>query len=96
MSIVGTWNLTVSTPMGQQTSTLTLNDEGTGSTSSQLGSSDFSDVTIDGNSASFTVRIEAMGQEAVLRGTAAADGDAITGRYEGPLGTSEFTGERAA
>jgi hypothetical protein len=95
MSIVGKWNLTVSTPMGDLASTLILNDDGTGVTSSQVGSSEISDAKIDGDSATFTVKIEAIGQETVLNGRATADGDSITGRYESPMGTSEFSGQRA-
>jgi hypothetical protein len=95
MGIVGRWNLTVSTPMGELASTLILNDDGTGVTSSQMGSSEISDLEIDGNRATFRVKIEAMGQETVLAGSATADGDSITGRYESPMGTSAFTGRRA-
>ena len=47
-------------------------------------------MKIDGDSATFTVKIEAMGQETVLTGRATADGDSITGRYVSPMGTSEF------
>ena len=95
MSIVGKWNLTVSTPMGEQKSTLVLNEDGTGSTSSQMGSADITDAKIDGDSATFTVKIDAMGQEMVLNATATADGDSISGKYETPMGAADFTGERS-
>ena len=95
MSIVGKWNLTVQTPMGEQSSTLVLNDDGTGITSSQLGSSDINDAKIDGDRATFTVKIEVMGQETVLEGSATADGDSITGQYQSPMGVAGFTGQRA-
>jgi hypothetical protein len=96
MSIVGKWNLTVSTPIGELASTLILKDDGTGVTSSQMGSSEITDARIDGDSATFTVKIEVMGQETVLNGRATAAGDSITGRYESPMGTSDFTGQRAS
>jgi hypothetical protein len=95
MSIVGKWNLTVSTPMGDMPSTLVLNADGTGTTSSQMGSSQLTDVKIDGDSASFQVKIDVMGQEMVLTGRATADGDAITGGYESTMGRSGFSGRRA-
>ena len=96
MSILGRWNLVVNTPMGEQTSTLILNDDGTGVTSSQMGSSEIRDAKIDGDSATFTVKIEVMGQGIVLTGKATADGDSITGKYESPMGVSGFTGQRAS
>jgi hypothetical protein len=95
MSIVGTWDLIVRTPMGNQASTLVLNEDGTGSTSSQLGSSEIRDVRIDGDRAAFTVKIEVVGQGFVLQGSATADGDSILGKYESPMGVSEFSGRRA-
>jgi hypothetical protein len=95
MSIVGKWNLIVRTPMGEQSSTLVLNDDGTGLTSSPLGSSNIDDVKIDGARATFTVKIEVMGREYVLNGSATADGDSITGKYESGMGVSGFTGHRA-
>ena len=95
MSVVGKWHLTVRSPMGELASTLTLNGDGTGVTSSQLGASPISDAKIDGDSATFTVKIEAMGQEVVLKGKATANGDTLSGRYESPMGASEFTGRRA-
>ncbi len=94
MSIVGKWNITVSTPMGEQTSTLTLNDDGTGTTASQLGSSEFTGAKIDGDSVTFSVKIDAGGQEMVLNATATAEGDAITGKYETSMGDAPFTGQR--
>ena len=96
MSIVGKWNLTVSTPMGEQASTLILNDDGTGVTSSRLGSSEITDAKISGDRATFTVKIDVMGQEIVLTGRATADGDSIRGRYESPMGVSDFSGRRAS
>lgn len=95
MSIVGKWNLAVSTPMGELASTLVLHGDGTGVTSSRMGSSQYSDAKIDGDSVTFAVKIEVMGQESVLNAKAAADGDSITGAYESPMGTSKFTGRRA-
>ena len=95
MTILGTWNLIVSTPMGEQASTLTLRDDGTGTTASQLGSSDLDDVKADGDSATFTVKIAVMGHEQVLQGRATANGDSITGSYESPGVNSKFRGQRA-
>jgi hypothetical protein len=96
MSIVGTWNLSIDSPMGKLASTLILNGDGTGVTSSQMGSSQINDAKIDGDNVTFTVTIEVMGQTTVLKASATAVGDSITGRYESPMNTSEFTGQRAS
>ena len=64
-NIDGTWNTTINTPMGEQKSTLVLNEDGTGSTSSQMGSADITDAKIDGDSATFKVKIDAMGHDRI-------------------------------
>ena len=95
MSIIGKWNISVSTPMGTVPSTLTLNADGTGQASSRLGSSDLNELRFDGNSATFTVKIQVMGQEMVLDGSAVADADSITGKYVDSKGlVSTFEGNR--
>ena len=95
MSIVGTWSIKVNTPMGEQAATL-VNADGTGSTSSQLGSSEIDDLKIDGDTATYSVTIDVMGQKMVLSGSATADGDAIAGKYESSRGSSPFSGTRAS
>ncbi len=80
--------------MGEQPSTLTLNDDGTGSTASQLGSSEITGAKIDGDSVTFSVKINAGGQEMVLNASATAEGDSITGKYVTPTGDAPFTGQR--
>ena len=95
MSIIGKWNLTINSPMGQQTSVLELNADGTGVTSSQLGSAQITGAKIDGNSASYNITIDAMGQKMELACTAKADGDKLTGDISTPMGGAPFTGTRA-
>ena len=94
MSIVGKWNITVNSPMGETKSTLTLNDDGTGTAAGDRGSAEVTDLKIDGDAATFTLKIDAMGQEMVLNASATADGDSITGKYETPMGAADFTGDR--
>jgi hypothetical protein len=96
MSIVGIWQITVNTPMGAQQASLELRADGTGTTSSPLGSSPIRDVRVDGDRATFAVDIEMMGQKFTLAGSASASGDAITGKYESAMGASEFSGKRSA
>lgn len=95
MSIVGKWQITVKTPMGEQQASLVLNADGTGTTSSPLGSSAIRDVKVEGDRATFAVDLDMMGQKIVLAGSATANGDAIQGKYDTPMGASEFSGRRA-
>lgn len=95
MSILGKWLITVKTPMGEQQASLVLNADGTGATSSPLGSSPIRDVKVDGERATFAVDIDMMGQKFTLAGSASASGDSIAGKYDSPMGASEFSGERA-
>ena len=97
MSAAGTWKLTINTPMGTQTPTLTLNEEGgklSGNMEGPMGAVEFSDGTIEGNDLNWEMNIEAMGQKIKLTVTATVDGDSISGKMNSPMGGSDFTGQR--
>lgn len=97
MSVDGTYKLTVNTQMGVQTPTLILKEDGgslSGTFDGQTGKVDFSGGTVDGNSASWEVTIEAMGQSIKLTCKATVDGDSISGNIDTPMGGADFTGQR--
>ena len=97
MSVDGTFKLTVNTPMGTQTPTLTLKEDGgalSGTIDGQAGKQAFSGGTVDGNKASWEMTINAMGQDITLSCTATVDGDSITGSMSTPMGAADFTGQR--
>ena len=99
MSVAGTFQLTVNTQMGTQTPTLTLKEDG-GALSGTLagdaiGSNDFSGGTVDGNSGTFAVTVQAMGQEINLNCSCTVDGDSISGKMGTPMGDADFTGKKA-
>jgi hypothetical protein len=96
MAITGTWKLTITTPMGTQTPTLTINDDGTGSLDGQRGKQDLSDMKIDGDSVAYTVKFSAMGRDLTLECKAQAEGDSLKGRMDTPMGGADFTGERVS
>jgi hypothetical protein len=96
MPITGKWNLTINTPMGTQTPTLTINADGSGMLEGQRGSQALQDVKIDGESVSYKVQMKAMGQEFTLNCNATASGDALKGRMDTPMGGADFTGVRAS
>lgn len=94
MSAVGKWKLKVSTPMGEQTPTLTLNADGSGLLEGPLGKASFNDGKIDGDNASCSVNMQIMGQSFKLDMTAKADGNNISGTMNTPMGNSTFSGIR--
>ena len=97
MSVAGTYKLTINTPMGTRTPTLTLKEEGgavSGTFAGQMGSTDFSGGTAEGNNVKFDVTMSAMGQEFSLSFSGTVDGDSISGSVNTPRGSSEFTGTR--
>ena len=94
MSVDGTYKLTVISPLGTLTPTLSLKEDGDdliGSVEGIEGSEKqaFSG-TVDGNRASW--RMKVMGYD--LDCTATVDGDSISGTMTNPMGGATFTGER--
>ena len=90
MSVDGTWNVTMQTPMGAQAGTLTFHTDGgtlTGEMGGAQGDLALEDGTCDGNELSWTVnmtspmpiKVEAISGEATL----------------GAFGTATFEGTRA-
>ena len=96
MPITGKWSLTINTPMGTQTPTLTINADGSGSLDGQRGSQALSNLKVEGESVSYTVQMKAMGQEFTLNCNATAAGDELKGRMDTPMGGVDFTGLRAS
>lgn len=97
MSVAGTFKLTMNTPMGVQTPTLTINEDGgavSGNMVGQLGTNEFSGGTADGDSANWTMTIEAMGQKIEMTCNCTVDGDSITGKMSSPMGGADFSGKR--
>jgi len=97
MSVTGTYKLSINTPMGTQTPTLTLKEEGggvSGTYAGQMGTTQFSGGTVDGNTVKFDLNISAMGREITLSFNGTVEGDGIKGTMTTPMGGSEFTGTR--
>jgi len=97
MSVAGTYKLTMTTPRGTQTPTLTLKEEGgsvSGTYAGQMGTTEFSGGTVDGNNVKFNINISAMGREITLSFDGTVEGNSIKGTMSTPMGGSEFTGTR--
>lgn len=96
MSVDGTWNITMNTPMGAQQGTLTLKSNGDtleGSMSGPQGAIDLEDGKADGNALSWTINAVQMGMKITCEAT--LDGDKMTGEAElGAFGKATFEATR--
>lgn len=98
-SVAGSWEITVNTPQGPQTSILTLKQDGdklTGDLANQMGTipatGTFSGGTVTVNT---TVAVQGMNLDFIITGK--VEGDALNGTIKvGDFGEFPFTGKRAA
>ena len=99
MSVEGTYNTTVKSPMGDQKGTLTVNcgdgNAWSGSMAGGMGSMDITNGTVDGNTLHWTMDMT-VPMPMKLTCEATIDGDALTGKVNaGAFGDMPLTGERA-
>lgn len=97
MSVDGTWNITMSTPMGERKATLNLASNGstlTGTQAAEQGSAEIADGKVDGNKVSWKVSIQ-QPMPLTLDFNGTVNGDAIEGQMGvGFLGSFPFSGTR--
>lgn len=98
MSVAGTYETSVKSPMGDQKGTFTVNpaDDGTftGNMAGGMGSMDVVDGKVDGNTLTWKMNMTVpMPME--LNCEATVDGDALTGKVNaGAFGDMPLTGSR--
>ena len=97
MSVDGTWNMTMNTPIGPQSATLTLTSSGdtlTGSRTGPQGTVDLQDGKVDGDN--LTWKITAAQMNMTIEFTATVNDDKMTGEPElGSFGEATLEGTRA-
>ncbi len=97
MSVAGSYECVVKSPMGDQKSTMTVNVDGdtwTGTNAGAQGSLDVYDGKIDGNTLTWKMDMK-VPMPMTLEGTATVDGDAITGSVKaGMFGSMALSGTR--
>ena len=97
MSVAGVYECVTKSPMGDQTSTLTLEVDGdtvTGTNVGAQGSLDIEDGKVDGNSASWTMNMT-VPMPMKLEANVTVDGDALSGTIKaGAFGEMAMTGTR--
>jgi predicted TIM-barrel fold metal-dependent hydrolase len=96
--VAGTWEVSVTTPMGDQAGTVTLATDGggriTGSFMSPFGELPITDGAVDGNIVTWQAEM-AVPAEMILEFSADVDGDTMTGEVGlGPMGQAAFTAKR--
>ncbi|MEL6238171.1 MAG: hypothetical protein AAFQ90_06215 [Pseudomonadota bacterium] len=98
MSVDGTYNTTVKSPMGDQTGKITINDKGDGTFSGKMeggmGAMDIESGTVDGDTVRWSMDMT-VPMPMKLECEATVDGDTITGTVNaGAFGAMPLTGTR--
>jgi hypothetical protein len=93
MSDAGKWMFTMNTPMGPQKFTVEIKVGG--AFTSPLGDSKVEEVTVDGNSVTFSTKLKTPMGEMKFPFTGTIDGNKISGTCKTPMGRSEFSGDKA-
>jgi hypothetical protein len=99
MSVAGSYQCVVKTPMGDQKSVLTVNVDGeswSGTNAGDQGSLDCYDGKVDGNTLTWKMDMK-VPMPMLLEGTATVDGDTISGSVKaGMFGSMALSGTRAS
>lgn len=99
MSIDGSWDCVVASPMGKQKSVLTFVTDGatlTGTNAATMSTDAIVEGRVEGNALFFKTNMT-VPMPMTLIWTLAIDGDALSGGVEaGPFGRSPVTGTRVA
>ena len=97
MSVAGTYTVITKTPMGDQSSDMTITVDGdtfTGTNAGAMGSMTLDDGKIDGDKLTWSMNMT-VPMPMTLEGEATVDGDAITGSVKaGAFGTFPMSGTR--
>jgi len=97
VDVTGTWELTVESPQGAMTITANYKQEGeslTGSHVSEMGESPLKG-TVKGVDITYTLTIDAGGQQFTITHTGKVDGDTIKGTADlGAMGSMNWTAKR--
>lgn len=97
MSVEGTYDVVVKSPMGDQSSKLTVKPDGdrfTGSMAGGLGTMDITDGTVEGNTIRWTMNMT-VPMPMALECEATIDGDSVTGTVKaGAFGAFPLSGSR--
>lgn len=91
---VGVWDISMDTPLGQQSAVLTIADDGTGVMAGDQGEQALNGIELDGNAISFSTDIDAQGQSFTLDFSGTVEGDSLNGEFGTPFGALGVSGSR--
>ena len=98
MAVDGNWNLTLNTPMGERTASLSVKSSGgtlTGTQAAEGDSAEIFDGTVNGDDVAWKISITNP-MPLTLSFTGKVAGDSMSGEMGiGPMGSFPFTGTRA-
>lgn len=97
MSITGTWNLTLKSPLGDQAAQLDLHDHDGSVQGTLTGKGDpaaLQGLTVEGANLAFSADADTPVGRMNLAFTGAVTGDTLAGTYSTPFGAFEFSGSR--
>ena len=94
MTAIGTWNLTMNSPLGAQTAILQIQEAG-GSLTGKGAPSALKGLKVEGTSVAFSADADTPVGKMKLGFTGAVEGDSLSGKYSTPFGAFDFSGTRA-
>jgi len=95
-NIIGTWDVTISTPMGAQVVSLEFTDEHSGVARRGTDTAQLEDVSVTGDDATFSVKVT-QPISITAKCTVTVDGDTMTGSASaGFFGKVALSGTRAS
>jgi len=98
MSITGSWNLTLNSPLGDQAARLDVTEVDGALQATLTGKGDPTPVQrleVNGNEVSFAADADTPVGRLNLAFSGAVDGDKLAGKYQTPFGGFDFSGARA-
>ena len=97
MSVTGTWNLTLKSPLGDQAARLDLHELDGSMQGTLTGKGDpaaLQGLNVDGGNLAFSADADTPVGRLNLAFTGAVTGDTLAGTYSTPFGAFDFSGSR--
>ena len=98
MSVTGTWNLTLNSPLGDQAATLQIQEAGGAYTGTLQGKAEptaVEELKVDGGNVGFSADADTPVGRLKLAFSGTVSGDGLSGTYSTPFGAFNFSGTRA-
>ncbi len=92
MSIVGAWELEVKSPIGTQEFTLTIKDDGSATMKGAQGEVTLTDVKVDGENFTGSMKVPLMGREIDATMEIKANGYSVSGQVKTAMGAATVSG----